>query len=397
MTSDNILPLATLCVALDGLPLALELAAVRLRDLPPDLLAQQLLTLRGHGRLSSTWLQQDKRNIAERHRTLQAAIGWSVRMLTPDQRAAFMRLGVFAGGCSDAAAEAVTGADAGMLAQLARANLVRYSEGRVTLLETLRAFAYEQLADTGQLAACQHSHAAHCAAFTQQVFTGLLGDDQAAWMQRALADHNNCLAALRWALATADGELAIALAGRLWWFWYRRGLLELGREMLAAALRLTTPDLAARATALNGLASIHLALDEYADSLACHREGLALRDQLGDAPGKASVLHNMGLTAYMSGDYARAIAWLTESIAADPTDDPMQAWAHMGIIALDMLDVPQARGWLERAYERVTQQPEGWGRAFVLHNLADALRAGGGIGGREGDGAGQPALVRGVG
>ena len=72
-------PLATLCVALDGLPLALELAAVRLRELSPHLLAQQLLTLRGNGQLSSTWLRQDKRNIAERHRTLQAAIGWSFR------------------------------------------------------------------------------------------------------------------------------------------------------------------------------------------------------------------------------------------------------------------------------------------------------------------------------
>ena len=102
-----------------------------------------------------------------------------------------------------------------------------------------------------------------------------------------------------------------------------------------------------------------------------------MRQQLGDAAGKATVLHNMGLTAYIAGDYAQAIAWLHESIAADPISDPLQAWAHIGIIALDMLDVSQARSWLERAHERVMQGTDAWGQAFVLHNLADALRAAG--------------------
>ncbi len=374
ITADNILPLATLCVALDGLPLALELAAVRLRDMDPHTLVQQLLTLRGNDCLSSTWLQQTKRNIAERHRTLQAAISWSVQMLNAPQKAAFFQLGVFIGGCSDAAAQAVAAADSGLIAQLARANLVKYRFGRITLLETLRIFAQEQLIVLDQLASCRQQHALFYTAFARQVFSGLLGDDQAAWMQRALMDHDNCLAAIRWALTNAQGEIAIGLTGSLWWFWYRQGLFNLGQEMLEAALQLTTPDLSARATTLNGLASIHLALDDYAASLACHREGLALRYQLGDTAGTNTVLHNMGLTAYIMGDYPQALAWLDESITADPTSDPMQAWAHKGIIALDMLDLPQARCWLERAYDLVFQQPEGWAQAFVMHNLADVLQ-----------------------
>ena len=377
LTSENILPLATLCVALDGLPLALELAAVQLRELSPHLLAQQLLTLRGHGHLSSTWLRQDKRNIAERHRTLQAAIGWSYQRLTAAQQQAFNRLGVFVGGCSAEAAEAVAGAHAGRLTELARANLITLRDERIVLLETLRGFAVEQLIALDQLAAGQQCHALHYAAFARQVFAGLRGDDQATWMQRALAEHNNCLAALRWALAHEQGEIAISLAGSLWWFWYRRGLLALGAEMLTAALQLATSDLSERARALNGLASIHLAHDDYAASLACHEEGLALRRKLEDAVGTGVTLHNMGLTAYMMGDYARAIGWLHESVAADPTANPEQSWAHIGIIALDMLDVPQAKLWLERAYERVMQQGEGWIQAFVMHNLADALREAG--------------------
>lgn len=375
LTTDNLLPLATLCAALDGLPLALELAAVRLRDLPPAALVQQLLAARGPGHLSSTWLQQTRRNIAERHRTLQAAIDWSVRMLPPAQADAFYCLGAFVGGCSEAAAEAVAGAGPGVLAALARANLIGRVAGRVTQLETLRAYAVERLSAAGRLAEVQRRHAAHFAAFAGEVFAGLLGDDQAAWMGAALADHDNLLAALRWALAEDDGETAIALAGHLWWFWYRRGLFALGRELLAAALRLTTPDRSARARALNGLASIHLALDDPAASLTCHAEGLALRRALNDPLGIATALHNMGLAAYVLGDFAQAIAWLHESIAADPTADPAQAWTHIGIINLDMLDLAESRRWLERAYAATEGAPDGWLHAFVACNLADTLWA----------------------
>lgn len=373
LSAENLLPLATLCVALDGLPLALELAAVRLRELPPQVAAQQLLALRGHGQLSSTWLQQTRRNVAERHRTLHAAIEWSVRMLPAAQQEAFARLGVLMGGGTAQAAQAIAGADAGLLAALARANLAAFDGQRVSLLETLRAFAQERLAAAGQLDHSQQRHAEHYHAFTGQVFTGLLGDDQVAWMQAALADHDNCLAALRWALMQAQGELAIALAGNLWWFWYRRGLFELGEELLRAVLQLTTPDLSARARALNGLASIQLAQDDYAGSLACHAEGLALRRDLDDALGVATTLHNMGLTAYTMGDYQQAIDWLLASIDADPTADPAQAWANIGVVALDMQDCAQARQWLERAHEAVMAGPAGWMQAFVLHNLADVL------------------------
>jgi tetratricopeptide (TPR) repeat protein len=332
-----------------------------------------LLALRGHGQLSSTWLQQSKRNVAERHRTLHAAIEWSVHMLPGEQQDAFARLGVLAGGGSAEAAQSVAGADAGLLGALARANLVAFAGQRVSLLETLRAYALERLAAAGQLDDCLQRHALHYHAFTGQVFAGLLGDDQAVWMQAALADHDNCLGALRWALARGQGELAIALAGNLWWFWYRRGLFDLGQELLQTALQLTTPDLSARARALNGLASIYLAQDDYAGSLACHEEGLALRRQLGDALGIATALHNMGLTAYMMGDYQQAIDWLLASIDADPAADPAQAWANIGVVALDMQDSAQARQWLERAHAQVMAEPAGWIQAFVLHNLADVL------------------------
>ena len=374
LTSDNLLPLASLCVALDGLPLALELAAVRLRDLDPSQLVQQLLVMRGHAQLSSTWLQQTRRNVAERHRTLQAAIGWSAQLLPPAGRDAFYLLGVFAGGGTEAAAAEIAGADARLLGQLARASLIRLENGRVHLLETIRAFAREGLVDAGQLPAAQRAHAHYYAGFAEQVFSGLLGDDQAAWMARGLADHDNCLAALRWAVAGEEGDVAVAIAGGLWWFWYRRGLFALGRELLAAALRLPSADRAARARALNGLAAFCLIDEDYEANLASHEEGLALRRELDDSEGIATVLHNMGLTALMMGEYGRAMTWLQESVSAYPDGDQTSAWAHMGLIAQETQDLSQARHWLELAYQGAMAASAGWMQAFVMNYLADVLR-----------------------
>ena len=269
---------------------------------------------------------------------------------------------------------AVALADPPLLAQLTRANLIQMENGRVHLLETLRSFAREQLSASDQLLICQQEHARYFAVFAQQVFTGLLGGEQATWMQRALADHDNCLAALRWALAQGDGETAVAIAGGLWWFWNRRGLFALAREMLTDALQLPSPNLAIRAVALNGLASICLAEEDYAANFAYHEEGLALRRQLNDTKGIATVRHNMGLSAFMMGDYAQAAAWLAESVAIYPEENAINAWAHLGLIAQEMQDLPLAQSWLEQAYEKAMLASEGWTQAFVMNFLADVLR-----------------------
>ena len=374
LTDDNLLPLASLCVALDGLPLALELAAAHLRDLSPLALVQQLLALRGHAHLSSTWLAQTRRNIAERHRTLQAAIGWSANLLAPDARNAFYRLGIFVGGAAAGAAQDVARADAATLAQLARASLIRLQDGRVHLLETLLAYAREQLVASGEFQAVQQTHARYYTEFARQVFAGLIADEQVEWMARATDDHDNCLAALRWALSVADGDTAVAIAGGLWWFWYRRGFYTLAREMLAAALALPSADLAARANALNGLASFYLEEEDFAANLACHEQGLALRRQLNDPVGIATVLHNMGLTACVLGDYARATDLLEESIAVNPGGDQTSAWAHLGLIAQETQDLPGALRWLELAYDGAVASAADWMQAFVMNYLADVRR-----------------------
>jgi predicted ATPase/transcriptional regulator with XRE-family HTH domain len=374
LDEDNLRPLGALCVALDGLPLALELAASRLRDTDATTLIQQLLQQRGGQHLSSTWLQQSRRNVADRHRTMQAAINWSVHLLSPNTQRAFSRLGVFVGGCTTEEALLVAGAGAVELEQLSRASLIRLQGERVVLLETLRAFAEEELANTGQLADAQHEHARAYATFAKAVFDGLRGEDQSTWMQYALADHDNCLAALRWALATGNGDLAVAIARGLWWFWMRRGFFQLGRDMLSAALTLPSTDPRARADALNGLASIQLIAEDFEANLASHEAALVIRRALGDPEGIATVLHNLGLTAFTMGDYVRAEELLRQSVDVNPTGDPVSAWAHLGLIAQETFDLAQARQWLEMAYARVSKGSEGWLQAFVANYLADVVR-----------------------
>jgi len=193
-------------------------------------------------------------------------------------------------------------------------------------------------------------------------------------MARAIVDHDNCLAALRYVLARSDGDTAVAIAGGLWWFWWRRGYFALGRELLTAALALPSTDLAARANALNGLAAFCLVQEDYAANFAAHEQGLALRRELGDTNGVATVLHNMGLTAYSMGEYARAMAWLEESISASPESDPTSAWAHLGLIAQETEDIIAARHWLELAYDGAMKTSAGWMQAFVMNYLADVLR-----------------------
>ncbi len=200
------------------------------------------------------------------------------------------------------------------------------------------------------------------------------GEEQAAWMAWAVADHDNCLAALRWALAAGDGETAVAIAGGLWWFWYRRGYFELGRELLAASLEWPSSAPLIRANALNGLAAFYLVDEAYAANLACHEEGLALRRALGDPAGIATVLHNMGLTAYTMGDSDTATARLLESIEVNPGGDQTSAWAHLGLIAQERHDLAAARRWLELAYDAAMAASAGWIQAFVMNFLADVLR-----------------------
>ena len=387
LNTDNSISIATLCVALDGLPLALELAAARSREINPDELLRQIVTARSRSQLSSTVLQQTKRNIASRHRTLHDAVAWSYHLLTPVQQSAFMRLGVIVGGCTLQAAQTICDTDLATLQILAAASLIHLEvdspNGRVTMLETLRSFALEQLINAKLLTTLQQKHAAYFAEYAGIVFKEIRGGQQSQWLAQTRIDHDNFRSALRFALEQKDPHLAVAIAGGLWWFWYRQGFLLEGRQWLDASLHLpiksplTETQKRKRAIALNGAGSMACEQCDYPSAMTYHEEGLALRYELEDGEGIATVLHNMALVARSQGEYPKAIELLEKSLAMEQEignhSSVAMGYANIGITAGEMNNLDLAKSWLERALETVSETEQPWETAFIAINLAQIL------------------------
>lgn len=396
LNAENALAVAGLCVALDGLPLAIELAGARVRTLTPQILLHQIVAARQHHRPVDTLLAQSKRGVDERHRTLQEAIDWSYRLLAPGDQAVLARLGIFVGGCTMAAAASICGATPANVQALVQANLLQTEQDvadetgstvRLGLLETLRTFAVEQLITQETLAAIQALHADYFAVYAQNIFAGLLGEEQALWMQRALRDHDNLRAALRFALHEGCGEIAVAIAGGLWWFWNRQGLLREGSAWLEASLNCPPQEdppgdryRQHRSRALNGAGSLATELGDFANALRYHQEGLALRRALGDHAGAADVLHNLALTARCQGDFAQALQWFEESLAlmvqlGHAAESDVMGCVNIGITHFEMGNPGLGRPWLETALASARSQRDGWRTAYVAANLANLLLA----------------------
>jgi len=371
------LAIAALCIRLDGLPLAIELAAARTKLFAPTALLKRYMSSE---RDRLRWLGHGPRDGAPRHDSLGHAVQWSVDLLDDEAKRVFACLGVFASGCDFDAAQAVCQADLEPLERLVDANLVQSQpqadgEPRFVLLQTLREFALAQLrlGNGQELHEAQLRHARHYAEFAQRVFEGVRGEHQAEWLVHARAEHDNIQAALSFALAQQDGDTAVALAGGMWWFWYRQGLLSEGRAWLAKALEVPQHTRDRRwAIALNGAGSIAAEQGDHAAAMAYHAQGLALRQALGDKEGEGVVLHNMALVARNQGDYVRALDWFEASEALQPG---VVGLVNIGITAYEMRDLDRAAAWLERAVIASERGADAWSRAFALSNLAEVLRA----------------------
>jgi tetratricopeptide (TPR) repeat protein len=247
----------------------------------------------------------------------------------------------------------------------------------------LRSFALEQLIHADLLDTLQRAHAAYFAEYAGIVFKEVRGERQSHWLAQTRLDHDNFRSALRFALEQDDPDIAVSIAGGLWWFWYRQGFLLEGRQWLDASLRrpvryaMTEIQKRRRAIALNGAGAMACEQSDYPSAMAYHEEGLVLRHELNDRDGVATVLHNMSLVARCQGDYVRAIQLLEESLALEKESNDRSVlamnYANIGITAGEMNDLALAQNWLERALEtaNVTEYP--WETAFVAVNLAPVL------------------------
>jgi predicted ATPase len=296
-----------ICQRLDGLPLAVELAAARVRILTPA----QILERLGQ---SLDLLTIGPRDVPERQRTLRATIEWSYELLDSDEQELFAFLSVFVGGCSLASAEDVCAADPDTLQSLVEKSLLRYDRERFTMLETIREYASAQLFVQPDAAEIRSQHQRHFLALAETADGVLRGPRQLQWLTRLEEEQDNIRAALKWGLAEGDFESLLRLAAALELFWDYRGHYAEGRLWLEEALlgsANTAP--ATRARAANVAAFLAWRQGDLERARAHAETAVALGREAGDAQGLARSLNTLGNVLQIAGEVELAAAVYKES------------------------------------------------------------------------------------
>jgi predicted ATPase/class 3 adenylate cyclase len=324
VTNENAPAVAEICARLDGLPLAIELAAARAKILTPQAILQRL-------EHSLRFLAGGARDVPTRQRTLRDAIAWSHDLLDPEDAALFARLSVFRGGFSLEAVERV-GNPADELgidtlegvASLANKSLVRQAdtvpdEPRFFMLETIREFAAERLAASADVDEIAHRHAAFFLDLAERAEPELTGADQIRWLNTLEREHDNLRAAIGWA-ADHDLNVALRLGGSLWRFWQFRGHLREARERLEGLLeRPGQGDPEARARALEAAGGVAYWMGDFATAQRRYQECLEIREQLGDerwiAEAKYNLSFALGIAQKPLQDVDRATKLLEETVS----------------------------------------------------------------------------------
>jgi predicted ATPase/DNA-binding CsgD family transcriptional regulator len=315
-------PVARICQRLDGIPLAIELAAARMNVLSPDEMLYRLddrfRVLRGGHRAASS-----------RQQTLRATLDWSYELLTPSERVLLGRVGVFQGGWTLEAAESVCTAGTvrrtevlDLLSALVDKSVVvadvHGATGRYHLLETVRQYAWEALSESGEAESLQSQHAAFHAALADEAATHFLSNDQSVWMQRLDREHDNLRAALRHTMNVGDSGTSLRMAAALGWFWIVRGnrteALDWLERVLASAANIVGPDLA-RARSLVWAAKLAGAQGDSEHAVELFERALGEVRALGDQREVAWVLSDFGELERERGHYDRTEAMLAEALA----------------------------------------------------------------------------------
>ena len=331
VTNANAPAIVEICIRLDGLPLAIELAAARIKLLPPQALLARL------GQRFAV-LTGGARDVPERHQTLHNTIAWSYHLLDEDEQQLFRRLSIFIGGCTLEAAEAVCAAlgDADAtrsvfdgVASLIDKSFLRQSEPegqepRLLMLETIREYGWEGLKGCGEMEQTRHAHAAYYLHLAEQVEPHLRSAHQTVWLACLEAEHDNLRAALRWSLDHKEREMALRLSSALGYFWELCGPWSEGRTFLEQALAAREGVAAAvRAKALGAAGVLMGKQGDFEQAMALCQQSLALFRELGERPGIALSLYGLGTMAWMRGNLALARSVLEEALAFfRALDDP---------------------------------------------------------------------------
>jgi predicted ATPase/DNA-binding SARP family transcriptional activator len=371
-----------LCARLEGLPLAIELAAARTKLLTPAAMLGRL-----GGRLDL--LAEGPRDAPERHRALRATLDWSYELLTPQQQHVFAHLGIFVGGCAVEAAEAVCGdgrrTTLDDLAAVVAESLARREpapQARITLLETVREYAVERLRSLGAEEDARVRHADYFLEFAEAAEAASTGPDQSDWYGRLELEHDNLRAALSFVRERAEADVELRFCVALWRFWQIHGHLDEGRSALEAALASNpSGDPALLTRALNGAGVLAGEQGDFEAAAGFFEPSLELARQLGDHARIAGALANLGNLALFSGDLPRARLLYEESIEeavlGDASSTELIVRENLGLVALDEGDLERAIVLLEKSAALAASEQDERTRASSTRALAAALLASG--------------------
>jgi predicted ATPase/class 3 adenylate cyclase/DNA-binding CsgD family transcriptional regulator len=406
LTEANARAVASLCARLDGLPLAIELAAARMKLFSPQALLARL------GQPLSL-LTSASRDVPARQQTLRNTIAWSYHLLDAREQQLFQRLSVFVGGCELSAIEAVSsvlgdGAASvleGVASLLDKSLLLQREQGqgepRVQMLETVRAYGLEVLKASGEMEGTRQAHAEYYVRLAEEAEPELTGQAQGVWFERLEQELDNLRAALMWSLERGEAgqrvEMALRCASALRWFWDVRGYVSEGQTFLERALAERQGDAApAQVKALNAAAYLaHTHSDDDRAEALCEK-ALACCQELGDKAGIARSLRLLGMIAWRRYHFASAFSQTEESLALfrEVGDEEEAAWSLNNLAglfsyrgeyarALSLIEESLAlfrasgniqgsawaRGWLA-ALILITQSDQATGRALLEESLA---------------------------
>ncbi|HEY1014336.1 MAG TPA: adenylate/guanylate cyclase domain-containing protein [Herpetosiphonaceae bacterium] len=392
LTAENAPAVAELCVRLDGLPLAIELAAARARLLSPEAMLKRL------GRRLAV-LTDGARDLPARQRTLRGAIDWSYQLLSAAEQRLFAHLAVFVNGCTVAALLAVEGgagpgAAADLLRRLerlARKSLLRLAdapaapagsappEPRFLMLETIREYAAERLDQSPEAAEVRGRHAGYALALAGEASGAWDTPEQAAWLARLDLEQENMRAALGWLVSASDAAAALPLALNLHNYWFARGNFSESRRWIEAALalgaELPPAHLAKAHVTLGHLTYVQGA---YAASIPHTERGIALYRTLDDPKALAHALSICGMAARNVGDFAHSAALLDEALALVRAtgDRPGEAQTlnDLGVQAFLQGDIERGVGLSEQSLALFRELGMAGSIGMVLNDLAEMVR-----------------------
>jgi len=381
VTNENAPALASICHQLDGIPLAIELAAARVRSLSVeeinDRLDQRFRLLTGGSRTA-----------LPRQQTLRSLIDWSYDLLTDTEKALLRRLAVFAGGWTLESAEAVCSGDPieewevlELLDSLTDKNLTvadqHHASTRYRLLETVRQYARDRLEESGEDSQWRRSHLHHFLQLAEEAEPHLRGAEQQRWLDRLEVEHDNVRAALSWSFSAADSaQEGLRLAAAIWRFWCVRGYLTEGRDRLAHALASASlAETPVRAKSLSGAGVLAWQQGSLAEALRLQQESLAISRACEDRVGMAASLNNLGLVEHSRGNYEVARQLHEESLeiklGLGDRGGIAMSYNNLANVAHALGNLDQAGKLLQESRAIFGELGDKRGVAHTLNNLGD--------------------------